>query len=226
MPTLNPLVVYATRSGCTTLDRDAQGGNPFATALIALAARTDLDLAHLLPALRDAMQAGSGGHQSPEWIGRVASAGWRFAAADPAAHERRAALVLVVSRYPALPNPRLDGAAHDERRIAAMLAGHGFSVTQGVAPDRRALLGALRAFGRASSRHETALVYSTGHGVDAGGTAFLIPGDYPFERGYGAAVLRRHAVAVPRIASACAATRLNLVFFAGCRSVFEDARES
>lgn len=225
------LTVYATCSGGTTLDRDAHGGNPFATALIALAARTGLGLAQLLPALRAATHAGSGGHQSSEWAGRIttADAHWHFAgAAATAANasgatppERRAALVLVVSRYPALPNPRLDGAAHDERRIAAMLAGHGFSVTQGVAPDRRALLEALRAFGRATARHETAVLYATGHGIESAGTVYLVPGDYPFDRGYGAAVLRRHAVAVPRIASSAAATRLNLVFFAGCRSVFE-----
>jgi Caspase domain len=237
---MTPLIVYATRSGGTTLDRDDHGGNPFATALIALAARAELELAALLPALRDATHTGSGGHQLPEWAGRVAPASWRFAAPDSgvgvgvggvgvgvggvgdgAVPERRCALVLVVSRYPALPNPRLDGAAHDERRIAAMLAGHGFSVTQGVAPGRAALLHALREFAHASRAHDAALVYSTGHGIESGGVVYLVPGDYPFERGYGAALLRRHAVAVPRIASACGATQMNATFFAGCRSVFD-----
>ena len=221
MPAPAPLTVYATRSGGTTLDRDAHVGNPFATALIALAARPGLDLAHLLPALRDATHTGSDGHQTPEWSGHPAPAAWCLAAPDGAARERRVALVLVVSSYPSLPDPRLDGAQHDERRVAATLAGQGFSVMQGVAPDRRALLRALRAFARAARAHEAALVYSTGHGIESGGTVFLVPGDYPFERGYGLDVLRRHAVAVPRIARAGTATQVNITFFAGCRSVFE-----
>ena len=218
MPESATPVVYATRSGGTTLDQDAEGGNPFASALIALANRPGTALGALLPALRAETLARSGGHQTPQWSQRPAQTAWRFAPAPAAARERRIALVLVVAEYAALANPRLAGAAHDQRRVAAMLAGHGFSVVQGVAPERAALLRALRDFAAQSRRHDTAWVYSTGHGIEAAGTAFLIPGDYPFERGYGAAVLRRHAVAVPRIAAACAAGALNLAFFAGCRT--------
>ena len=35
-----PAIVFATRSGGTTINRDAFGGNPFATALIQLAGRS------------------------------------------------------------------------------------------------------------------------------------------------------------------------------------------
>jgi hypothetical protein len=112
----------------------------------------------------------------------------------------------------------LYGAAVDERRISAMLAAHGFTVAQGIAPTREALNAALRAFSKQSRRFDVALVYCTGHGVEFDGQVFLLPGDYPFRGGYSRASLLAKAISITKVASATQGTKLNLVFFAGCRT--------
>ena len=100
-----------------------------------------------------------------------------------------------------------------------MFGAHGFSVVQGVAPQRAAVLRALANFSRVALEHDVAVVYCTGHGVESNGGVYLVPGDYPLERGCSAAQLRAGAVSVDRIATACRASKLNLVFFAGCRTL-------
>lgn len=214
-----PSIVYATGSGGTTLDQDECGGNPFATALIELARNEALSIRRLLPKLRDATRERSAQHQTPTWTLMPAHAEWRSSGPSGGRGERRIALVLVVASYADLNNPQLSGAAHDERRISAMLASHGFSVTQGVAPEHAALRRALRSFHARSQDTDVAVVYCTGHGLEHAAKPYLLPGDYPFAQGYEAAVLRERAVPVLEIASACKARKLNLVFFAGCRTL-------
>jgi hypothetical protein len=210
--------IYATQPGGTTLDQDDCGGNPFATALIELSQKRDLKLRDLLPALRESTLKKSAKRQVPIWDHLQSNKTWAFSLGARKRPERRLALVLIVSEYLRLAVPRLLGAANDERRIAAMLAGQGFSVLQGVAPNRQSLLSALRSFAVRSTGFDVAVLYSTGHGVDLEGRAYLLPGDYPFQCGYDAAVLRQHAVPVSRIAAACRARKVNLTFFAGCRA--------
>lgn len=207
-------VCYATQPGGTTLDSDSEGGNPFASALIEAAGDPALHLDQLASRLRILTELKSGGHQLVESSGRIHRPEWRF----QGPRERREALVLVVSSYPGFPGGSLAGAAFDERRIAAMLASYGFSVTQGVAPERRALLAALTAFGVRSRDAGAAVVYSTGHGIQAGGVVHLLPGDYPMRGGLDAIRVRRYGISVPRMTRAAAARGPNLVFFAGCRS--------
>lgn len=211
--------VYATARGQRTIDGDARGGNPFASALIDVGAEPGLSLRPLLTALRRRTLALSHGAQRPEWQTSSLDLRWRLNIGVPARPERRVALVLVVSDYSAMGIDRLWGAAFDERRIAAMLAQHGFSVMQGAAPQRKALLQALARFRRTSAHAEAALVYCTGHGLMAGDCSYLLPGDYPVARGYGLPSLRRHAIDTRRLVQACASSRLNLAFFAGCRNV-------
>ena len=210
-------IIYATRSGGTTIDQDARGGNPFATALIELSTQADDNLAGFARRLRTLTRERSAHHQDPTWTALPARRKWSLAMPEAAHTECRSALVLIVSSYCGLASPRLLGAAHDERRIAAMLAQNGFSVRQGVAPDRASQLRALREFGAEAKCCDSALIYSTGHGVECDGKVYLLPGDYPFEQGYARAVLDRRAVTVERIAQACKATGFNLMFFAGCR---------
>ena len=99
-----------------------------------------------------------------------------------------------------------------------MFSANGFSVVQGVAPDRASLIEALAGFGRVAAGHDVAVVYATGHGVESNGSVYLMPGDYPLKKGCSPARLRMNAVSVDRIAAACRASMLNLVFFAGCRT--------
>ena len=210
--------IYATQSGGTTLDQDDCGGNPFATALIKLSQQQDLRLSRLLPKLRQLTSELSFNHQVPTWDHLPSDKTWAFPLEAGIRSERRIALVLVVSEYSDQAGPRLIGAANDERRIAAMLARHGFSVLQGIAPDRNSLSVALRSFAVRSKGFDVAIVYSTGHGMELKGRTYLLPGDYPFQSGYCATLMRQHAVPVSRIATACRARNINLTFFAGCRT--------
>jgi len=211
-------VCFATRSGGTTIDRDAKGGNPFATALIELSASADVGILDFPERLRALTHEVSVGHQSPEWVGASPSADWRLPHPWVSEKVRRVALVLVVSDY-RYSTDDLGGAAWDELRVSAMLARNGFSVTQGVGPDRVAILQAIEEFAERSRDADYAIIYCTGHGVEKGGMVYLLPGDYPMPEGVGAAELAKSAVGVGMLADACSARTLNLVFFAGCRSI-------
>jgi len=215
----SPAIVFATRSGGTTIDHDAFGGNPFATALIQLASAERISLHQFPKRLRTLTVQGSLGHQVPQWTRWPERLSWRFRLRPGSRQETRCALVLIVSDYAGAGLAPLAGAANDERRIAAMLEANGFSVMQGVAPARAALLDALTRFGRLTPKHDVAVVYSTGHGLEYNGNVYLLPGDYPVAEGCSPAQLRARAVSVDRIAKACRATSLNLVFFAGCRTL-------
>lgn len=212
------ITIYATKAGGTTLDQDECGGNPFATALIELSRQKDLMLSRLLPKLRRLTSQKSFGHQVPTWDRLSLARPWAFPLDAGKRSETRTALVLVVSEYSHLATPRLLGAANDERRIAALLAEHGFSVLQGIAPDRHSLFDALRSFSARSKGFDVALIYSTGHGIELGGRTYLLPKDFPFQGGYRAPLLRQHAVPISRMAAACRARQINLTFFAGCRT--------
>jgi hypothetical protein len=127
-------LVFATRSGGTTIDRDAFGGNPFATALIQLADSDRISLQQFPRRLRALTVQASQRHQVPQWTRWPERLNWSFQLRPGSRHERRCALVL------------------------------------GCSPAR----------------------------------------------------LRTAAISVDRIATACRATRFNLVFFAGCRTLAAD----
>lgn len=211
-------VIFATRSGCSTLDRDAKGGNPFATALIELSGTDYADLGAFAEALQVLTERYSAGKQSPEWAGLPLTKRWNLHCGPSDAAQRRAALVLIVSDYSQAGRPPLLGAARDELRISECLTKNGFAVTDGVRPDHASLLNALRAFEERSRGCDSALIYATGHGVEFAGETYLLPGSYPFEGGYSEPVLRDHAVSLTRIRQACDAAATNVVFFAGCRT--------
>jgi hypothetical protein len=213
------LVYYATRSGGTTLDTGEGGGNPFASALIELADEQSLQLRNLAGRLRRLTAAKSGRHQITECAGDPRLPAWTFREDIGLRKEKRSALVLVVSDYSGFgPGASLMGAARDERRIAAMLAQHGFSVTQGIGRRRQELMSALVSFRHHCQGSDIGVIYSTGHGVERDGTVYLLPGDYPMRDGCGRFQLKRHAVSVTHMIHAASARGQNLVFFAGCRT--------
>jgi hypothetical protein len=201
------------------MDQDAQGGNPFATALLEVASDDRVSFQQIPRRLRALTVRGSQGHQVPEWTGWPRRVRWSFQLRPGSRQERRCALVLIVSDYSRAGLTPLTGAAHDERRISTMLAANGFSVVQGIAPTRTALLRALVTFGRQARRHDVAVVYCTGHGFECAGRVYLLPGDYPLAGGCSSRQLNANAITVDRIAAACRAAKLNLVFFAGCRTL-------
>jgi hypothetical protein len=213
------LLVFATGPGGSALDSDDQGGNPFASALIESASDPKVRLRSLESRLRRLTLTKSLGIQAIERFGDVGLPEWRFVEDAKQSSETRRALVLVVSDYSGLGSvASLRGAAHDERRIADMLARHGFAVDEGSGHRRSQLLAALTSFRRGSQRSDIGVIYSTGHGVELDGVVYLIPGDYPAGAGFGAAQLKRHAISVARIARAASARSQNLVFFGGCRT--------
>jgi hypothetical protein len=218
-PSNNFGMFFGTKSGGTTLDQDEFGGNPFATSLIELASRPEVTLRNLPARLSKLTSARTQGRQVPQCEVRPAAPGWRFTLDLGSRSERRAALVLIVSDYSRQGLQPLYGAATDERRISAMLASHGFTVAQGITPTREALSAALRSFSKQSRQFDVAVVYCTGHGVEIDSEVFLLPGDYPFSGGCSRGGLRANAISIARVASSSQGTKLNLVFFAGCRTL-------
>ena len=213
-----PALVFGTRSGGTTIDRDAFGGNPFATALIQVTGEHSLPFRRFPGRLRALTVQGSQRHQVPQWTRWPEGLRWSFRLEPGSRQERRCALVLIVSDYTSAGLAPLGGAAYDERRISAMFSANGFSVVQGVAPDRVSLIEALASFGRVAAGHDVAIIYATGHGIESNDSVYLMPGDYRLQKGCSPGRLRKNAVSVDRVAAACCASMLNVVFFAGCRT--------
>jgi tetratricopeptide (TPR) repeat protein len=94
--------------------------------------------------------------------------------APPSALGRRIALVIGNAKYrsvPALPNPGRDADA-----LASTLRGLGFQkVTLETDLTRERLVDALRTFAAEAERADWALVYFAGHGIELGGTNYLVP---------------------------------------------------
>jgi tetratricopeptide (TPR) repeat protein len=88
---------------------------------------------------------------------------------------RRVGLVIANSAYgsvPQLANPR-----NDAKLISDALRADGFIVTQADDLDRDGLVRALRTFGNDADAADWAVVYFAGHGMEVGGTNYLIPVD-------------------------------------------------
>ena len=130
------------------------------------------------------------------------------------AAETRVALVIGNGRYasvPALPNPDRDAGL-----IAETLRGAGFqSVTLATDLSRTGLIAALNRFSEEAERADWALVYFAGHGIEVGGTNYLVPVDARLrsDRDIG-----DEAVALDRVLEAIdAARKLRLVILDACR---------
>ena len=95
------------------------------------------------------------------------------------ADAERVALVIGNSNYSAveaLPNPQ-----NDARAIATALTNYGFEVTTALDLSREQMYETLRSFRSLADQAEIALVYYAGHGIEIGGTNFLVPVDARLE---------------------------------------------
>jgi uncharacterized caspase-like protein len=90
------------------------------------------------------------------------------------AGEQRLALVIGNAGYRTDP---LDNPVNDARLVASSLKQAGFDVTLAENLDRRALLGALRAFGERLNDNSVAVLYYAGHGLQLRDRNYLIPVD-------------------------------------------------
>jgi formylglycine-generating enzyme required for sulfatase activity len=96
------------------------------------------------------------------------------------APERRVAFVIGVGAYknaPKLANP-----VNDARAIGEALRQLGFDVQEVDDPDFLHLTHALRDFGIKAAQADVAVIYYAGHGVQVGGTNYLLPTDTVLER--------------------------------------------
>ena len=134
--------------------------------------------------------------------------------ANAAAAERRVALVVGISAYanaPTLPN-----AKNDANAIAALLRSIGFDVVisradLGVVDFKRTM----RDFLITAENADMAVVYYAGHGIEVGGTNYLIPVDARLSHDYD---VDDEAVALDRIIWALQPVRrLRLILLDACR---------
>jgi hypothetical protein len=117
----------------------------------------------------------------PNWTGTSRAVATVIAmlsllSADPAAAEKRVALVIGNSAYQNVT--RLDNPRNDATLIAETLSGLGFTLIGGRAQldlDKAALDVDVQNFGRQIQGADVALFYYAGHGVQVNGSNYLVP---------------------------------------------------
>lgn len=206
------VAIRATQPGLQTRDSAADGGNPFASVFVELMARPELDLSAFATALAARTEALSDGFQRPDIPADIGAITLRLGRA--AAGERRVALVLVLSDY-GFGLPVLPGARHDAGRIAEALRRAGFETRLALDPERAEIASILAAFAAATADADTAVIYTTGHGIEVSGGGYLLTRDFPAMLGNYA--LPTYGIPLERIGHAMRARRANLLFYAGCR---------
>ncbi len=207
------MIVTAVAPGKQAMDQDAFGGNPFASALIEVLRRDDLALPAGLAELKAATQDLSAQFQTPQ-LPVAKETDWSLA--KPERGERRVALVITMGEYRIAS--RLDplpGAAFDAIRVSRALRLAGFQTEMLVAADLAEYRAALSAFRGRAAEADSALIYTTAHGIETGGAIHLLSTDYP--RPQGKKALASHAIVLDEVAASATAKRRNLIFYAGCR---------
>jgi hypothetical protein len=141
-------------------------------------------------------------------------------AAAPASAETRVALVMGNSAY--AHGGRLTNPANDAAAIAQSLRKVGFTVVLQTDLGKTELEAALKSFTRAAAGADIALVYFAGHGVEKGGTNYLIPVDATLASD---ADIDFEAVPLDLVMHAVSgATKLKIVILDACRNnPFRDA---
>ncbi len=100
---------------------------------------------------------------------------WLCVASQPAAADRRVALVIANGAYlhaPHLPNP-----PHDAEDVAAALKRTGFETIVGLDLDKNKMDDAAIKFARAARNADVAVFYYSGHALQYAGVNYLIPID-------------------------------------------------
>lgn len=210
-PPPRPLIYFAGAPGRLTSDRDAQGGNPFASALVEVLAMKPLTLENFGLRLAAANARHSGGWHQAQLPRSLPDPKLRL---DPQPGQTRVALVLINADYSNSTAYSLPGAAFDSDRVPAALVKAGFETTlvrDATAAEAR---DALARFSRDAETADMALVYVGGHGLQHRRTVYWMMGDYPSQD---ARWLSTHALSLDEISVAARARTLNLVLYASCR---------
>ncbi|MEP7209922.1 MAG: caspase family protein [Alphaproteobacteria bacterium] len=206
-----PLIYYGGAAARLTMDRDDQGGNPLASALIDVLRKQPLTLAEFGPELAGATARHAGGWQMVEAPKKLPDPKWTLAAD---AKQTRVALVLINSRYTAPGVESLPGARFDAQRLPAALEAAGFRTRLLLDADDAAVRQALKDFADSSASADASLIFLGGHGVQHRRIVYWMLRDYP-ERD--AKFLATHALPVSEIGKAARARSANLILYGGCR---------
>ena len=207
-----PLFYYAGAAGRLTTDRDAQGGNPFASALVEVLQQPGLTLRDFGAKMAATTFMRSGGWQSPEVPKNTPRPGWTFAA-NP--DEQRVALVLVNADYRKSGVSSLPGALFDSARVTAVLTQAGFDTKLVLDGGSELVRRELAAFAARSAKSDVAIIYAGGHGVQHSRVVYWILGDYPEPQS--SKWLGSHAIALREIGGFARAKSLNLILYGACR---------
>jgi Caspase domain len=208
------LVYHASSSGYPTLDADAKGGNPFASAFIELLSRKSIALKQFTREIVELTDKNSNGFQNADVPQSLINPNWRVVSHN--SNESRIALVLVISDYKkSVEIQSLPGAKFDAKRIAKALSKAGYNTKLALDLSRPEFLKELKDFKQRSKIADAAIIYTTGHGGEFNRRVHLISGDYPF--GEKNKALETHAYPLSQIAQAANAKQINMIFYAGCR---------
>lgn len=208
----SPLFYYAGQAGRLTQDRDRQGGNPFASALVEVLKQHPLTLEDFGARLAAANAKYSGGWHQLQMPRRLADPKWRL---DDRA-QKRVALVLINADYSKSAGVySLPGARFDVQRVPKALIDAGFETLVVFDKDAVAARRALADFARLSENADASLIYVGGHGIQRRRTVYWMMGDYP---GQDAKWLPTHAISLDEIGRAGRAQTANLVLYASCRN--------
>ncbi len=203
------LMFYAGQAGRLTQDRDRQGGNPFASAVVEVLRTEPENLTEFTQRLATANSRHSGGWQQLQFPKTLPK--WNVGATD----EKRVALVLINSDYSKSPGVySLPGAAFDAKRIPEALRKAGFETTLVFDADAETARKAMADFAAVSEGADASLIYVGGHGMQHKRVVYWLMGDYP---GPDEKWLKTHAISVDEIGKAGRAARVNLVLYASCR---------
>lgn len=203
------LIYYAGQAGRLTSDRDAAGGNPFATALVDVLSTRQLTLKKFTERLATANQIYSRGWQMMDYPRVLPDTKVRLDRGD-----KRVALVLINADYSQSDAYSLPGAKFDAKRVPEALTAAGFETTLVLDANAASARKALEEFASLSEVADASLIYIGGHGAQRSRDVYWLAGDFP---GRDAKWLDDHAIKVGEIAMSARARELNLVLYASCR---------
>lgn len=210
-----PIYLMASQPDQPAQDGGNSGGPPFSVALAELLDRPRLSFGDMLDEVVRLTEGNSRGRQRPEVPAAVESALLNWQIRPPAEGEKRVALVLVFADYSRneslLPLP---GARSDLDRVASAFEQAGFATMRILDPSPLYLKAVLAGFEKRSAQADVAVLYATGHGVEADRTIFLLPGDFSLRE----EKLAMSGIRLSVLAGALKARNLNLVFYGGCRT--------
>ena len=206
-----PLFYYAGQAGRLTQDRDRQGGNPFASALVEVLKVHPLTLEDFGGRLAAANAKYSGGWHQLQKPRKLGDPKWRV---DDET-QKRVALVLINADYSKSGGVySLPGARFDVKRVPAALREAGFETTVVFDQNAEAARKAIAEFATLSETADASLIYVGGHGIQYRRTVYWMMGDYPEQD---AKWRPTHAISLDEIGRAGKATAANLVLYASCR---------